>query len=99
MGETNAKESGGATAGRHTRRAGSTGTPGSGGRISDLPHLLAALQFAAYKHRNQRRKDVAASPYINHPIEVATILATRGGVTDGSGSRSSTRPRARPRPS
>ena len=23
-----------------------------------------------------------ASPYINHPIEVATILATRGGITD-----------------
>jgi len=25
---------------------------------------------------------VDASPYINHPIEVATILATRGGITD-----------------
>ncbi len=40
------------------------------------------MQFAAQKHRSQRRKDVAASPYINHPIEVATTLATRGGVTD-----------------
>lgn len=40
------------------------------------------MQFAAQKHRSQRRKDVEASPYINHPIEVATILATRGAVAD-----------------
>jgi guanosine-3',5'-bis(diphosphate) 3'-pyrophosphohydrolase len=40
------------------------------------------VQFAAQKHRSQRRKDVEASPYINHPIEVATTLATRGGVAD-----------------
>lgn len=57
-------------------------TQSEGGRISDAAQLLAALQFAAHKHRDQRRKDVAASPYINHPIEVATILATRGGVAD-----------------
>lgn len=50
--------------------------------ISELARLLTALQFAAHKHRDQRRKDAAASPYINHAIEVATILATRGGVTD-----------------
>ena len=50
--------------------------------ISDLAGLLTALHFAAHKHRDQRRKDVAASPYINHPIEVATVLATIGGVTD-----------------
>jgi guanosine-3',5'-bis(diphosphate) 3'-pyrophosphohydrolase len=40
------------------------------------------MQFAARKHRSQRRKDVEASPYINHPIEVATILATIGAVAD-----------------
>ena len=40
------------------------------------------MQFAARKHRSQRRKDVDASPYINHPIEVATNLATAGRVTD-----------------
>jgi len=50
--------------------------------ISELAQLLEALRFAAHKHRSQRRKDVAASPYINHPIEVATLIATRGGVTD-----------------
>jgi guanosine-3',5'-bis(diphosphate) 3'-pyrophosphohydrolase len=44
--------------------------------------LLEALQFAAHKHRAQRRKDVDASPYINHPLQVAAILATTGGVTD-----------------
>jgi (p)ppGpp synthase/HD superfamily hydrolase len=44
--------------------------------------LLTALHFAAVKHRDQRRKDVEASPYINHPIEVAELLARVGGVTD-----------------
>ena len=44
--------------------------------------LLNALTFAANKHREQRRKNVEASPYINHPIEVATLLADDGAVTD-----------------
>lgn len=44
--------------------------------------ILKALQFAARKHETQRRKDVAASPYINHPIEVANLLAEVGDVTD-----------------
>lgn len=44
--------------------------------------ILRALHFAAGKHRDQRRKDVEASPYINHPIEVAEILARQAGVTD-----------------
>ena len=44
--------------------------------------LLKALHFAADKHRDQRRRDVGASPYINHPIEVAELLARVGGVTD-----------------
>lgn len=44
--------------------------------------LLSALHFAANKHRDERRKDVGASPYINHPIEVAEILARVGGVSD-----------------
>lgn len=43
--------------------------------------LLAALHFAADKHRDQRRKGEDASPYINHPIVVAETLA-RFGVTD-----------------
>jgi len=44
--------------------------------------ILKAINFAAIKHRGQRRKDVEAAPYINHPIEVAELLARVGGVTD-----------------
>jgi guanosine-3',5'-bis(diphosphate) 3'-pyrophosphohydrolase len=44
--------------------------------------LLEAIAFAAAKHRNQRRKDAEASPYINHPLQLAHVLATEGGVTD-----------------
>lgn len=43
--------------------------------------LLHALHFAADRHRDQRRKDEDASPFINHPIYVAEIL-TRFGITD-----------------
>ena len=51
-------------------------------RENDLKLLLKALAFAADKHRNQRRKDEAASPYINHPIAVSNILCNEGHVTD-----------------
>lgn len=44
--------------------------------------LLAAIAFAAYKHRDQRRKDESASPYINHPIALANFLANEGGIDD-----------------
>ena len=44
--------------------------------------ILKALAFAAHKHRDQRRKDVKASPYINHPIALADILCNEGGITD-----------------
>ena len=44
--------------------------------------LLAALRFAAHKHSRQRRKDSEATPYINHPIEVAEVLSRVGGITD-----------------
>ncbi len=42
-------------------------------------HLVfMALEFAARKHRDQRRKDVRASPYINHPIAVGHMLCAAG---------------------
>ena len=44
--------------------------------------LLKAAQFAAARHRDQRRKDPDASPYINHPIAVARLLAEVGEVDD-----------------
>ena len=47
-----------------------------------ITDLFKALHFAADKHRDQRRKDVEASPYINHPIEVAELLARVGRVQD-----------------
>lgn len=48
----------------------------------DLKLLLKALAFAAAKHKDQRRKDVGASPYINHPIALADIICNEGGITD-----------------
>jgi guanosine-3',5'-bis(diphosphate) 3'-pyrophosphohydrolase len=44
--------------------------------------ILAASNFAAHKHRDQRRKGGDALPYINHPIAVANLLANEAGITD-----------------
>ena len=44
--------------------------------------ILRAIDFAARKHRDQRRKDEEASPYINHPISVSLLLAEIGGIAD-----------------
>ncbi|XP_004852862.1 guanosine-3',5'-bis(diphosphate) 3'-pyrophosphohydrolase MESH1 isoform X2 [Heterocephalus glaber] len=35
---------------------------------SEVAQLLEAADFAARKHRQQRRKDPEGTPYINHPI-------------------------------
>jgi guanosine-3',5'-bis(diphosphate) 3'-pyrophosphohydrolase len=48
----------------------------------DLGLILQAVQFAAHKHKDQRRKDAKATPYINHPIALAEVLHTDGGVRD-----------------
>lgn len=50
--------------------------------MSDLALVLRALAFAAHKHRDQRRKDVDASPYINHPITLANVLSHEAGISD-----------------
>ncbi|XP_034112868.1 guanosine-3',5'-bis(diphosphate) 3'-pyrophosphohydrolase MESH1 [Drosophila albomicans] len=44
--------------------------------------FMKCLQYAAQQHRNQRRKDPQETPYINHPINVSTILATEAGIDD-----------------
>jgi guanosine-3',5'-bis(diphosphate) 3'-pyrophosphohydrolase len=44
--------------------------------------ILKAAYFAAEKHKNQRRKGEDGSPYINHPLFVATLLAELAEVTD-----------------
>jgi len=49
---------------------------------SDIGRLLHAINFAAEKHRHQRRKDKDLTPYINHPIALAALLNTVGGITD-----------------
>jgi guanosine-3',5'-bis(diphosphate) 3'-pyrophosphohydrolase len=49
---------------------------------SDLALVLRAASFSADRHRGQLRKGVDASPYINHPLEVASILANDGGISD-----------------
>ena len=44
----------------------------------ELTAVLKAANFAAVKHRDQRRKDSQRTPYINHPIGVANILTEEG---------------------
>lgn len=47
-----------------------------------MNRLLSAVAFAAHKHRDQRRKDHVASPYINHPIVLANLLANEACIED-----------------
>jgi guanosine-3',5'-bis(diphosphate) 3'-pyrophosphohydrolase len=49
---------------------------------ADLPDLIEALAFASIQHADQRRKDPAATPYINHPIALVHILVSEGAVHD-----------------
>ncbi|AYV76656.1 MAG: hypothetical protein Terrestrivirus10_40 [Terrestrivirus sp.] len=50
-------------------------------RHNNIQLLLKAADFAAHKHRNQRRKNERRSPYIEHPIHVAYTLS-QCGVND-----------------
>lgn len=50
--------------------------------MNTINKLLEAASFAAQKHRDGRRKGSDAEPYINHPLEVANLLANVGGVSD-----------------
>ncbi|KAK6617504.1 Guanosine-3',5'-bis(diphosphate) 3'-pyrophosphohydrolase MESH1 [Polyplax serrata] len=47
-----------------------------------MSDLIKCVNFAAVKHTNQRRKNVAQTPYINHPIGVAYILTNEGQIND-----------------
>ena len=44
--------------------------------------VLDAAAFAAQRHSTQRRKDAAASPYINHPLAVAQLIANVAQIDD-----------------
>jgi GTP diphosphokinase / guanosine-3',5'-bis(diphosphate) 3'-diphosphatase len=48
----------------------------------DIGLVIRAVEFAAQKHRMQRRKDSDASPYINHPIALMHVLCIDGGITE-----------------
>ena len=47
-----------------------------------MEDVIKAADFAATKHKDQRRKNKSAIPYINHPIGVANILTSEGKVMD-----------------
>ena len=40
--------------------------------------IISATNFAAIKHKDQKRKDPEGTPYINHPVGVAYILTEVG---------------------
>jgi (p)ppGpp synthase/HD superfamily hydrolase len=48
--------------------------------MNDIVTIMRAADFAARKHKNQKRKGEVAEPYLNHLIEVATLVAE---ATDG----------------
>ncbi len=50
--------------------------------MDDIHKFIQAVDFAAARHRNQRRKDEEASPYINHPIALTRVLKVEAGVAD-----------------
>ncbi|XP_063678179.1 guanosine-3',5'-bis(diphosphate) 3'-pyrophosphohydrolase MESH1-like [Bolinopsis microptera] len=51
-------------------------------RMSGMKELVKAINFACVKHTDQRRKDAAKTPYINHPVGVMHILCEEAGITD-----------------
>ena len=52
--------------------------------IPDVALILKAAEFAAHKHRTQRRKGAGQRPYIGHCIEVARLIADVGKVEDSN---------------
>jgi hypothetical protein len=56
--------------------------PNDMNELKAMVALVQAVAFASDKHRNQRRKDADASPYINQPIALASVHANGIGVQD-----------------
>ena len=50
--------------------------------MNNINILLHAARFAAERHAGQVRKGAHSEPYINHPLEVADLIANVGCVTD-----------------
>jgi GTP diphosphokinase / guanosine-3',5'-bis(diphosphate) 3'-diphosphatase len=51
-------------------------------KMNDTSLILKSLEFAAFRHKGQLRKGEGRTPYINHPIQVASLLANYAGETD-----------------
>lgn len=50
--------------------------------MNTIDKLLHAASFSAQQHKLQKRKGENGEPYINHPLEVANMLANIGGIDD-----------------
>ena len=50
--------------------------------MNTVNKLIEAASFAAQRHTGHHRKGDNKEPYINHPLEVANLLANVGGVDD-----------------
>jgi len=50
--------------------------------MNSINKLMEAASFAARRHTGHYRKGDTKEPYINHPLEVANLLANVGGVDD-----------------
>jgi guanosine-3',5'-bis(diphosphate) 3'-pyrophosphohydrolase len=50
--------------------------------INSVQLVLDAAVFATEAHGTQMRKSLPPVPYISHPLGVALLLQTIGGVTD-----------------
>ncbi len=60
--------------------------PTVGDKMAEVGEIMRAANFAAIKHRKQKRKDPEGTPYINHPIGVANYLTeVQTGGSSGSG--------------
>ena len=49
---------------------------------SEMAKIVRAAYFAGEKHKDQRRSDKEETPYINHPLELASILVDEGHIED-----------------
>lgn len=50
--------------------------------MNNLNKLVEAASFAAKRHTGQTRKGSDQEPYINHPLEVANLIASVGRIED-----------------
>jgi len=48
----------------------------------DLSIIMKATEYAAEQHRGQKRKDAEDTPYINHPVSLASLLVNYAGIED-----------------